>query len=205
MENKKDPNLQDLPEEISGERLLLRPYRAGDGKALLEAIEESREKLQPWRPYEKSPVPPDEDETEAYVRNELEKWRQRQYLSMSIWEKETEQYLGGVGLYGIRWEVPSFQIGYWLRASAEGKGYMTEAASLLCDFAFQTLKAKRIEIRCDTRNVRSAGVPRRLGFRYEETLQCASLTPQGEPIGDFVFSMTLERYQTRNTSALDQD
>jgi len=203
MENKKDSILHDLPAEISGERVLLRPYRAGDGKALLEAIEESREKLQPWRPYEHSQVPPNEDETEAYVCNELEKWMQREYLSMSIWEKETGQYLGGVGLYGIRWEVPSFQMGYWLRASAEGKGYMTEAARLLCDLTFQTLKAKRVEIRCDTRNVRSAGVPRRLGFIYEETLQSATLTPQGEPIGDLIFSMNPDRYNDRNNSALN--
>ncbi|MDR3688324.1 MAG: GNAT family N-acetyltransferase [Fimbriimonas sp.] len=203
MEKQENSILQDLPEEISGERLLLRPYRAGDGKALLEAVEESREKLQPWRPYEHSQVPPNEDETEAYVCNELTKWMQREYLSMSIWEKETGQYLGGVGLYGIRWDVPSFQIGYWLRSSAEGKGYMTEAARLLCDFSFQTLKAKRVEIRCDTRNVRSAGVPRRLGFVQEETLLSASLTPQGEPIGDFVFSMTLDRYIASNAAALD--
>lgn len=180
----KDLNVQDLPEEISGERVLLRPYRVGDGKALLEAIDESREKLQPWRPYEHSPVPPTEDETEAYVCNEREKWDQREYLSMSIWEKETGQYLGGVGLYGIRWKVPSFQIGYWLRASAEGQGYMTEAARLLCDHAFQTLKAQLVEIRCDTRNVRSAGIPRRLGFSYEGTVQ-----------SDFIFSMTADRYK----------
>ena len=205
MENRNDSILKDLPQEIIGERVLLRPYRAGDGKALLEAIEESREKLQPWRPYEHSQVPPNEAETEAYVCHELEKWAQREYLSMSIWEKETGQYLGGVGLYGIRWEARSFQMGYWLRAAQEGRGYMTEAARLLCDFAFHTLQATRVEIRCDTRNVRSAGIPRRLGFAYEETLQSSSLTPQGEPIGDLVFSMTLDRSSASANSALNQD
>ena len=195
MEKTNGPILRDLPEELSGERVLLHPYRAGDGKALREAIEDSREKLQPWRPYEHSPVAPDEAEVEAYVLGEREKWIQREYLSMSLWEKATRQYLGGVGLYGIRWEVPSFQIGYWLRASAEGKGYMTEAARLLCDYAFQIFKAQLVEIRCDTRNVRSAGIPRRLGFTYDGTLQSQSRTPQGELQGDFVFSMTPDRYK----------
>ncbi len=195
MEKTNDPILPDLPEELSGERVLLRPYRAGDGKALWEAIEDSREKLQPWRPYEHSPVAPDEGETEAYVRNELEKWIQREYLSLSIWEKATGQYLGGVGLYGIRWEVPSFQIGYWLRASAEGKGYMTEAARVLCDYAFQTLKAQLVEIRCDTRNVRSAGIPRRLGFMDDTTPENQSRNPQGKLLDDLVFFMTPDRYE----------
>lgn len=187
-----------LPDEITGERVLLRPYRAGDGKALWEAIEESRQKLQPWRPYEHSPVAPTQDEVEAYVQGEREKWNQREYLSMSIWEKETGQYLGGVGLYGIRWEVPSFQIGYWLRASAEGKGYMTEAGRLLCDCAFQVLGAQLVEIRCDRRNVRSAGIPRRLGFLLDTTPENQSRNPQGELVDDLVFSMTSDRYKGEN-------
>jgi RimJ/RimL family protein N-acetyltransferase len=193
MEKTKDPILPDLPEELSGERVLLRPYRAGDGRALWEAVEESREQLQPWRPWENSSVSP--DETEAYVRHEMAKWILREYLSMSLWEKQTGKYLGGVGLYRIRWEVPSFQIGYWLRASAEGKGYMTEAVRLLCDCAFGTLAAQRVEIRCDRRNVRSAGIPRRLGFMHDATLQNQSRTPQGELLNDFVFFMTPDRYK----------
>jgi len=192
MENKKDPILRDLPEELSGERVRLRPYRAGDGMALWEAVEESREHLQPWRPWEDHPVSP--DETEAFVRHEMVKWILREYLPMSLWEKETGKYLGGVGLYHIRWEVPSFQIGYWLRASAEGKGYMTEAVRLLCDCAFQTLEAQRVEIRCDTRNARSAAIPRRLGFMHDATLQNQSRNSQGELRDDFVFSMTPDRY-----------
>jgi RimJ/RimL family protein N-acetyltransferase len=194
MEKKKDPILRDLLEELHGERVLLRPYRAGDGRALWEAVEESREQLQPWRPYENSPVAPDEDETEAYVRHEMVKWILREYLSMSLWEKETGRYLGGVGLYRIRWEVPSFQIGYWLRASAEGKGYMTEAVRVLCDCAFRTLEAQRVEIRCDRRNVRSAGIPRRLGFMHDTTLENQSRNAHGELLDDFVFFMTPYRY-----------
>lgn len=193
MEKKKDPILLDLPEELSGERVLLRPYRAGDGMALWEAVEESRKQLQPWRPWENSDVSP--DETEAYVRQEVAKWILREYLSMSLWEKETGKYLGGVGLYQIRWEVPSCQVGYWLRASAEGKGYMTEAVRVLCDYAFRTLEAQRVEIRCAVRNVRSAAIPRRLGFMHDTTPQNQSRNAQGELLDDLVFFMTPDRYK----------
>jgi RimJ/RimL family protein N-acetyltransferase len=195
METKKDPILLDLPEELTGERVLLRPYRAGDGRALLEAVEESRKQLQPWRPWENSPVSPTEDETEAYVRHEMVKWLLREYLSMSLWEKETGQYLGGVGLYRIRWEVPSFHVGYWLRSSAEGKGYMTEAVRVLCDCAFQTLEAQRVEIQCDRRNTRSAGIPRRLGFTQDTTLENQPRNPEGELGNDIVFFMTPDMYE----------
>ncbi len=36
-----DPLLVDLPAEIVGERVLIRPFRAGDGLAVFEAIDES--------------------------------------------------------------------------------------------------------------------------------------------------------------------
>lgn len=192
MEKKKDPILRDLPEELSGERVRLRPYRTGDGRALLEAVEESREHRQPWRPWEDSPV--SLDDTEAFVRHEMVKWLLREYLPMSLWDKETGKYLGGAGLYRIRWEVPSFQVGYWLRASAEGNGYMTEAVRLLCDWAFQTLEAQRVEIRCDTRNVRSAAIARRLGFGQDATLRNQARDAQKELRDDFVFSLTPDQY-----------
>ena len=201
MEKKTDPILRDLPEELCGERVLLRPYRAGDGLALLEAVEESRELLQPWRPWEHSPVSP--DDTETFVRHEMVKWILREYLPMSLWEKGTGKYLGGAGLYGICWELPTFQIGYWLRASAEGNGYMTEAVRLLCDFAFRTLEAQRVEIRCDTRNARSAAIPRRLGFMPDATIPNQSRNPQGEFREDFVYFMTSDRYKLNNSSAVD--
>ncbi len=40
-----DPILLDLPDEICGERVLVRPYRFGDGRALFEAVEESRDHI----------------------------------------------------------------------------------------------------------------------------------------------------------------
>ena len=46
-----NPILLDLPEQLVGERVLVRPYRPGDGGALWEAVEESREHILPWLPW----------------------------------------------------------------------------------------------------------------------------------------------------------
>ncbi len=45
------PILIDIPEEVIGFRVLLRPYRPEDAAALWEAIQESREHLAPWMPW----------------------------------------------------------------------------------------------------------------------------------------------------------
>jgi len=98
-------------------------------------------------------------------------WLTREALMVGIWDRATGRYLGGSGLHRIDWAVPAFEIGYWLRTSAWGQGYVSETVRVLCRFAFETLHANRVEIRCDGGNERSLAVPRRLGFAQEATLR----------------------------------
>src|SRR5579871_5116998 len=100
METIRQPILLDLPEELCGERVLIRPYRAGDGGALWEAVEESREHIRPWLPWGDTHASP--DDSEAFVRRSLAKWILREDLPLSIWERETGRFLGGSGLHRDR-------------------------------------------------------------------------------------------------------
>jgi ribosomal-protein-serine acetyltransferase len=185
--------LRDLPSELIGERVLLRPPRPGDGAAIWEATDESREHLKPWMPWiEGTKTPAD---SEQYARRSAASWITRDDLPLTIWERATDRYLGGTGFHRIHWEVPSFEIGYWIRKSAEGQGYITETVRLLCRFAFEPLEANRVEIRCDSRNERSAAVPRRLGFHHEATLRNDSRSISGELRDTFVFAMLPADYE----------
>jgi RimJ/RimL family protein N-acetyltransferase len=85
--------------------------------------------------------------------------------------KGTGTIVGGSGLHRIDWQVPSFDIGYWCRARFQRQGYVTEAAGAIADFAVRELGARRVTIKCDAENVRSAAIPRRLGFAHEATLR----------------------------------
>ena len=176
-----------LPEELIGERIVLRPYRPGDGAALWEAIESSRKYLRLWLPWvDKTQTPEDAEES---ARRMAARWLLREDLPVGIWQKGTNQLLGGSGLHRIDWTIPKFEIGYWLRKSAEGQGFMTEAVRLLCRMVFDDLRANRVEIRCDTRNIRSAAIPRRLGFLHEATLRHNSRDNSGELYDTYIFSL----------------
>src|SRR5262245_50811808 len=109
-------------------------------------------------------------------------------MTLGVWDHTTTRFLGGTGLHRIHWDIPAFEIGYWLRVSEEGKGYMTETVRLLCRFAFETLQANRVEIRCDARNVRSAAIPKRLGFVHEATLRNQSRDTAGELRDTLIFA-----------------
>lgn len=176
-----------LFDELRGERVIVRPYRESDAQALFEAIAESRDHLRPWMPFADSHQVI--EETHDWIMHKVADWLLRQDMTVGVWEASSNRYLGGSGLHPHDWEVRYFEIGYWLRASAEGHGYMSEAVRLQVDYAFTSLAAQRIEIRCDERNVRSAAIPRRLGFVQEACLRHDVLANDGQLRNTLVFSL----------------
>jgi RimJ/RimL family protein N-acetyltransferase len=86
--------------------------------------------------------------------------------------------------------VPAFTIGYWIRPSAEGFGYVTEAVGLVVDFAPAALEAQRLEIACDPDNVRSMAIPQRLGFKMEGRARNVYRYADGRLCDEVIWSLT---------------
>jgi ribosomal-protein-serine acetyltransferase len=175
-------------DELRGERVLVRPYRESDAEALQEAVAESREHIRPWLPFadEHQTV----EESLIFIRRVMAKWLLREDLGVGLFDAGSGQYVGGSGLHPRDWQVPAFEIGYWVRRTSEGRGYVTEAVRLLTDYAFTGLAAQRIMIRCDARNTRSAAIPRRLGFVEEALLRNEAVATDGTLRSTLVFALT---------------
>jgi RimJ/RimL family protein N-acetyltransferase len=139
-------------------------------------------------------------ECETYVRQALAKWLTQEDVTVGMWDCSTDRYVGGIWLYPIDWGVPAMGIGYWVRASAQGQGYATEAVTLLCKLAFITFAAQRVSIQCEAANTRSANIPRRLGFVHETTLRNHSRNTMGELTDTLVFALTRDDYSQREWS-----
>ncbi len=174
--------------------MLLRPYRGDDAPALWEAIEESREHLSPWLPWVIGYDHP--DRAREFVVRAYANWLLRTDLAVGVFDLQTGRLLGGAGLHRIDWRVRSFEIGYWLRASAQGQGYVTDAVRALVRMAFELLDANRVEIRMDVRNVRSRRVAERLGFTHEGTLRRNMLDADGHLRDTHIYAMVREEYES---------
>jgi RimJ/RimL family protein N-acetyltransferase len=57
-------------------------------------------------------------------------------------------------------------------------------------------RVKRDEIHCALSNVRSAAVPRKLGFCHEATLRHHTRTPDGQPRDTMVWTLLAHEYHT---------
>ena len=163
------PILFDFPDSFETERLLIRAPRPGDGVMIYDAVCETLDALRLWMEW--ALPEPSVALYEEFARRSAADFIARVDLPLLLWLKEGETLVGSSGFHPRDWDVPRFEIGYWCRTRFEGQGYISEAVRGVSQFAFDHLKAQRLEIRCDARNERSARVAVRAGFHLEGTLQ----------------------------------
>ena len=90
-----------------------------------------------------------------------------------IADAETGEPVGGCGVDDWTGEDVA-QIGYWIAATARGRGYATEAVILLTRWLFD-LGAARVFLTVVAGNDDSVAVARRAGFVYEGTMRAHSV------------------------------
>ena len=158
-----------IPAAVTSERLLLRSPRLEDAMALYYGVRESLPELKPWMPWATDDY--NLVGCERDLREAIAAFVTGKDLRYHIFERSNGELLGSTGLHRIDWRVPRFEIGYWLRSSKTGAGYVTEAVRALAAMAFEELGANRVDIRCDDRNLASAAVAERCGFELEAILR----------------------------------
>jgi RimJ/RimL family protein N-acetyltransferase len=188
--NTPDPMLIDIPERLDGAHTVLQAPRAGLGAEMAVVITQSLPHLRPWMPWAQDA--PSAESSELVVRRMQADFIARRDLCFQIYARRADgspgRLLGGTGLHRIDWAVRKFEIGYWIRPEAAGRGHVSEAVQLLTALAFDRLAACRVEIRSDTRNLKSRAVAERCGFALEGVLRRDVLGVDGRPRDTAVYS-----------------
>lgn len=171
------------------ERLYLSPPRLKDQPAMLEAILESQAELSQfldWVPFALT----EEESVEATKQAMVDFDHFENELRYSLLDKNSGKFVGMIGLIIRDKGVPYFEIGYWLRSSCVGFGYITEAVQALEIHAFENLKAQRVEIRAAASNNKSRAVAERVGYQLEGTLHNECRLPSGELDNTVIYAKT---------------
>lgn len=157
------------PFELRTERLVIRSPREADAPALRLAIAESIDALRLWMPW--AQAVPALEESQANCKKAVVDFQQGRDYRLHLFLKEPQTFIGSSGLHAIDWRVPKVEIGYWVRTSYSGKGYITEAIREITRYAIEELGMNRVEIRMSAGNTKSRAVPERLGFTFEGQLR----------------------------------
>ncbi|MFW9848754.1 MAG: GNAT family N-acetyltransferase [Candidatus Thorarchaeota archaeon] len=188
-----DPLLLDIPEKFESNRLILRKYRKGDGLGFFEIFERNDNRTQLKESVSEAKEVKTEDDAEVRIRQMMVDWEARKRFVMTIWLKKTTTQIGQIWIEANRWDVPSFELGWFLDAGYWGKGYATEAAKRAMEFIFEDLNAHKIVVITRDHNERSYRLAERLGFIKEGHFREGRIE-DGKRYGLLYYGMLREDY-----------
>ena len=188
--------LLDVPMRLDTERLIVRKYEEGDGRELhlLLGRNDNREFLR--ENVEEVSSIKTEEEAEVYVRKHSAEWFARERFVMGIWLKSEDKYVGEIWIEPKKWEVPSFEIGWFLDQGYQRRGIATEAARRSLNFLFNDLNAHKVIVITRDTNPRSCMLAERLGFRREGHLRESGID-DGKRYGLFHYGMLRTEFSSR--------
>jgi hypothetical protein len=135
---------------------------------MFSSVDSDRERLKtflPWVEFTRSVK-----DSVRYIKSTERDWKSRDMFDFGLFEKSSGVYMGNFGVHTLQWFHRVCELGYWIHGRFEGKGYVSEAVRLIEKPLFD-LGFHRIEIRCDSRNQRSANIPRRCGYQLDARLR----------------------------------
>lgn len=182
------PPADTLPETLETPRLLIRVARPGDGAAFHAAIAESHAELAPWLGWV-TPLPTPA-QSELDCRRAYARFLLNEDLMAFFFLKDGGLLVGGSGLHKADWTLRRFEIGYWSRTGHGGRGLMTEGVRALAEHALGVLRAQRVFLTTDDRNVASWRLAERAGFRLEGVLANERLDLQGRLRATRIYART---------------
>jgi RimJ/RimL family protein N-acetyltransferase len=192
--------LVNLPELLETERLALRPYRAGDGLAYFEVCQRNREHLHPFEADNPALSVQNVEQAEILVRQFVASWAARTAFFWGAWAKDNREFVAQLYVGPVDWELPEFEIGYFVDVDHEGQGYVTEAVNGMLRFLFVDVGAHRVRISCNELNVRSWRLAERCGFTREGYLRQTRnhiLREDGTYSGDYLYGLLQSEYESR--------
>jgi aminoglycoside 6'-N-acetyltransferase len=191
------PVFLELPEQLESQRLILRPFRAGDGEWYYPMSQRNREHLLPYEGNNPAMSIQSPEDAEKLVRAFAADWALKSSFFLAALDKESGAFVAQIYVGVVDWGLPEFELGYFVERERQGQGYVTEAAQRALHFIFRELKAERLSLSCDDSNERSYRVAERCGMVREGHIRANRRWPDGRVTGTLHYGMLRSEYEAR--------
>ncbi len=148
---------------IETERLLLRPLTVKDAEAIFEGWARDKDvaRYMRWNPHKSI------EETIEWLAGEEAAAEREDIYNWGFVLKADQKLIGSGGLIFSE-KHQMFEIGYNLAQDYWGKGFATEAARRIVEYASEKLKIKILFATHATDNVASGKLIEKIGFHYRD-------------------------------------
>ena len=172
------------PERIETERFFLRVPSMDDAPDIFTAYAQDSEvtRYLTWLPHKNV------EETYQIVERILKLWKAGDVYSYAIAPKDSDTVIGMIAMHpdGLR-----IGLGYVLARAHWGKGYVTEVARAIIDWAFQQPSIYRVYATTDVENIAARHVLEKVGMQCEGTLRKYIVHPNisGVPRDSYMYAI----------------
>jgi RimJ/RimL family protein N-acetyltransferase len=174
------------------ERLLLRPFEAGDLQALhvMQSDEEVvRYLYHDVRSLEETRISLGRKMSSVAIKGEGDG------VTAAAILRDTGELVADVSLWVISEGHQQGELGFVVHPAHQRRGYATEASRRMLEFAFTTARLHRVVGRLEARNVASARVMEKLGMRREGHF-IENEWVKGEWQSEFLYALLAEEWAT---------
>jgi [ribosomal protein S5]-alanine N-acetyltransferase len=188
-----------FPVALAGRLVSLREFTSGDVDQAIAVVGDDQ--VTRWLSFDRRSRAETASMIDGIVARAHSVPRTEYYLAVEPLDHHDE--LAGfvrLGLNGVR----AGKLGYAVRADYWGRGYATDAARTMIDFAFGQLELHRVSAAIGPDNTASIQVVRRLGFTEEGRIRDHVFT-NGAWRDSVLYSVLAHEWVARSTNALPRE
>ena len=193
--------LLEIPSRLETPRLIIRKYKKNDGEPFYKLLKRNDNRGFLVDHVTEARTIKTIEEAEIRIRELNAYWVARKRFVLGIWLKSSQLYIGQIWIEPKNWEVPSFELGWFLDQVYQGKGIAFEAATRATKFIFEDLKAHKIIVLTRDDNVRSYKLAERCGYIKEGHLRNHNVK-NGKRFGLYCYALLKQEYNQNETKIL---
>lgn len=180
---------------IKTKRLTLRPIRVGDEKAVHEYAGDPDLTMMYFLPNDTF------EETVAFVKENAEEWESDDQANFEFVILLDGRIIGGCDCdLGHSADRSYATLGWIIRKDHRNRGYASEAASAVMDFAFENLAIDKIYAQCDINNPASFAVMQKIGMKYIDDKGTRTYPKTGKTSGEYTCMITRDEWEANRSS-----
>lgn len=116
------------------------------------------------------------EQSKDWIERQLSRYEEHSYGHHALIDKETGEFIGQCGLLKQQIEeIKEIEIGYHILPGHWGKGYATEAAMKVRDYAIENKVCKSLISIIDNRNIKSQKVAKKIGMKADRRMHLYGL------------------------------
>ena len=171
--------------QLTGKRIQLAPFDHSDKDIFIELSMSAQMMEHVYTPFTF-------EEAKAAFEAKSQPWTANSdsWFTLGITEILTREKLGSIGIKIVNHEAKIGEVGFMMKPSAQGKGFASEALSLLKEYAFAELKLNKLTAICSVNNIGSYKLLDKLGFEREGCLRKNTLI-NNKLVDDYFYGLCL--------------